>query len=73
MSGQEQLIKLITDALEKSPDTATDAHALYKTLSVALAHYIINNLPSLEAKAEALAKILVQDVEAGCFGCKKLK
>ena len=41
MSGQEQLIKLITDALEKSPDTATDAHALYKTLSVALAHYII--------------------------------
>ena len=77
MSHQE-LIQLITDALAKSPATGADAVALYKELSKKLAHHLVDNLPSLEEKALALAHLVMRDsvtvvrsLESGWSCCKK--
>jgi hypothetical protein len=74
----DQVVKLITDALQKSPDTGADAVAMYKTLSTALAKHLIDSLPTLEEKVVALEKIIMKDVvetveTSGCCKVRKIK
>jgi len=65
-----EFLKVMTDALASPPTTCADAVALYKNLSSQLANYLVNNLPSLEAKAGALAILVVKEVDVvSCLRC----
>lgn len=66
----EQLLQGMSEALATMPTTVADAVALFKNLSNQLAQHLINNLPTLEDKAEALARIVIAEVKAvTCSKC----
>ena len=65
-----QLIQLLTDALSTPPTTGAEAVALLKKFSDQLMNYLVNTLPSLEAKAEVLALLALKEVAAvNCSKC----
>jgi hypothetical protein len=65
-----QLVQLLTDALSTPPTTGAEAVALFKKFSDQLMHYLVNTLPSLEAKAEILALLTLKEVAAvNCSKC----
>ena len=65
-----QLVQLLTDALSTPPTTGAEAVALFKKFSDQLMHYLVNTLPSLEAKAEVLALLALKEVAAvNCSKC----
>jgi hypothetical protein len=67
-----QMLKVLTDALQKTPMTATEAVGLYHNLSAQLAQYIVNELPTIEKKAALMELWIVNEVESvsctSCFG-----
>jgi hypothetical protein len=60
------LTKLILDKLSNSPKTADDVMAVFNDVKVLIAHYLVNQLPTLEAKFETLGKMLLE-TEARCL------
>lgn len=65
-----QLVQLLTEALSTPPTTGAEAVALLKKFSDQLMNYLVNTLPSLEAKAEVLALLALKEVAAvNCSKC----
>ena len=74
--AQQQLITLITELLNKNPNTGADAITLYNDVTKLISNYLVNNLPTLEEKAIALEQLLEKKVEAeivNCWGRKNNK
>ena len=69
-SAHQDLINLIQDGLiKRDPKTAAEAVEVFNLIKDAVAHYLVNSLPSLEHKALALAGIMEKKV--GCLPKKK--
>lgn len=65
-----EFLQVMKDALSSPPTTSAEAVALYKKLSEQLAQYLVNSLPTLEAKAATLALLVVKEVAAvTCLKC----
>jgi hypothetical protein len=72
-SVSSQIVQLLTDALEKKPQTKAEALELYHRLSVQLGTWLVSDLPALEQKSVLVSLWAEKAIEAklmGCFGKK---
>lgn len=60
-----QFIQVLTDLLQKKPETKEDALALYHSVTVQLSAFLVSSLPPHEQKLAAMAMWAVQELESG--------
>ena len=63
------LVKLVTDLVDKKPTTKAEAVALYTSLTVKLGPLLVSELPAAEKKAAVLGLWAVDEVKKCCGGC----
>ena len=64
---EQEVLKLIKDALVNKPQTQADATALIHSLSLKLASCIVEELPFVEAKATLVELWFAKKVKANCL------
>jgi hypothetical protein len=70
----KELLKVLTDKLQKKPESKAEMTKLYHDVSMQLSTYLVKQLPPMEQKAALTALWAVEQVETasvGCFGLRK--
>lgn len=55
--AQDEILMMLKDLLEKSPETANEAIELYNTIIDKIAHHFLAKLPTLEEKTKVVEQM----------------